>query len=74
MLFELIESDLDGAFELHVMTGDHVFWPILDIHVGRRALVLDGPFVLAGKESAAWRDRAAAIDKRRRVRRITWRL
>src|ERR1051326_6836230 len=58
------------ALKLRIVSGDHIFGPILDIDVRRNAFVLDGPFAVMTKEAATWSDRRSAIDKDRRVGRM----
>src|SRR6185503_13952171 len=58
---------LNGAFELWIFTGDHVFGPVLDIDVRRNAFVLDRPSSVTCEEPAARRDHRPAVDERRRV-------
>src|SRR3954471_20767126 len=61
---------LDGTFELRVVTGDHVLWPVFDIDVGRNTGIFDRPFPVLTKETSARCDRRAAVDEKRRVGRM----
>src|SRR4051812_46230323 len=51
----------DRALELRVAAGGDVLRPVLDVDVGRHALVLDGELPLAVEEAEARRDHRAPV-------------
>src|SRR6185369_11039384 len=68
--FEQTHRFLDGALELHVVTGVDVFGPVLDVDVRTGPFVFDSPFTVSTEEASPRRDHRTAIDERRRIRRV----
>src|SRR5438105_4748828 len=67
MFFQHAHPFLDRAFELWIVTGDNLLRPILDIHIGGDSFILDGPTIVARKETTTRRNRRSAVNKCRRV-------
>src|SRR5262245_25504310 len=67
LLLQQPHAFLHRLLELRVVAGDDVLRPVLDVDVGRDALVLDRPLAVAIEEAAARRDHRSAVDERRRV-------
>ena len=53
MLLQHPHRLLHRAFELWILSGNHVFGPILNINVGRNTFILDRPPALAREEPAS---------------------
>src|SRR5215469_3462647 len=61
MVFQLLQRDLHGAFELRIMAFANKLGIEFDLNVGRDAMVLDFPFALGPENGPTWRSDGAAV-------------
>src|SRR5215468_10900168 len=68
--FKQTHRFFDGAFELRVVTSDHVLRPVLDVEIRCNPGVLYRPFAVLTEETATRSDCRAAVHKNGRVGRV----